>query len=72
MWYATFLYNIEYAIHSQPNAVTDTHFPLIYLPYTTYPFYQYYYQALWLSTVMQEKNNLYLGIYSNLYYMLDY
>lgn len=30
MWYATFLYNIEYAIHSQPNAVTDTHFPLIY------------------------------------------
>lgn len=30
MWYATFLYNIEYTIHSHPDAVTDTHFPLIY------------------------------------------
>ncbi len=30
MWYATFLYNIEYAMHSHPDAVTDTHFPLVY------------------------------------------
>ena len=30
MWYATFLYNIEYAMHSQPFAITETHFPLIY------------------------------------------
>ncbi len=33
MWYATFLYNIEYAIHSHPDAVTDTHFPLIYFTF---------------------------------------
>lgn len=30
MWYATFLYNIEYAMHSHPDGVIDTHFPLIY------------------------------------------
>lgn len=30
MWYATFIYNIEYALHSHPNGVIDTHFPIIY------------------------------------------
>ena len=30
MWYATFIYNIEYAIHSRPEGVTDTHFPILY------------------------------------------
>lgn len=30
MWYATLLYNIEYALHSHPDAITDTHFPIVY------------------------------------------
>lgn len=30
MWYATFIYNIEYAMHSHPYGITDTHFPIIY------------------------------------------
>lgn len=30
MWYATFIYNVEYALHSHPNGVIDTHYPFIY------------------------------------------
>lgn len=33
MWYASVVYNFEYALHSHPNAITDTHFPLLYFTF---------------------------------------